>query len=146
MPTGVPRPTTLLRAGGWCAKPKDYAGHTYRSTAEANYAARLNLRLRAGKIRSWERASFYRIEINEIRCGRYTPDFLVTHLDGTEELIEVKGWAARDFVFRFNVFRALHPELWITVVDSNGDPYDPNRRERGPDAVIRKLIRQGRAR
>ena len=146
MPTGIPRPTTLLRAGGWRAKPKENGGYRYRSTAEADYAARLDLLLEAGRILAWRRATFYRIEINGIRCGRYTPDFVIVHRGGSEELIEVKGWAARDFVFRFNVFRASRPDLKITVVDCDGQPYDPNQRARGSDVVVRRLMREGRAR
>lgn len=146
MPTGIPRPTSLLRAGGWRAKPKEYGGYRYRSIAEADYAARLDLLEKTGKIHAWRRATFYRIEINGIHCGRYTPDFVIVHLDGAEELIEVKGWAARDFLFRHNVFRASRPDLKLTVVDCDGQPYDPNRRERGADVAVRRLIREGRAR
>jgi hypothetical protein len=146
MPTGTPRPLSLLRAGGWLAKPKVYDGYRYRSTAEANYAARLDLLVDSGKILDWRRATFYRIEVNGIYCGRYTPDFVIVYLDGSEELIEVKGWAARDFLFRYNVFRASRPDLKITVVDGDGQPYDPNQRRRGSDAAVRKLVREGRAR
>ena len=131
MGKGVARNASMMRQKGpWdVAKPTLYGGIRYRSRAEADYAERLTWLLKDKRIKAWERATFYRIEINGHRCGRYTPDFKVTHLDGTEEIVEVKGWAARDFLFRFNVFRALHPQLKVTVVDSKGMVYDPNKRK-----------------
>jgi hypothetical protein len=131
MGKGVARNLGMLRSkSGWgVARPTLFGGVKYRSRAEADYAERLTWLLKDKRIKAWERAAFYRIEINGRRCGRYTPDFKVTHLDGSEEIVEVKGWAARDFLFRFNVFCALHPGLKVTVVDSKGMVYDPNQRK-----------------
>jgi hypothetical protein len=125
MPRGVPRITDLLRRrGGWSVpQPTEYGGYRYRSRAEARYARRLDLESRAGTIRAWRRADTYPLVVNGRKCGHYTPDFLVTHLDGKQLLIEVKGWAARDFGLRFKLFRALYPELSISIVDGQGRPW-----------------------
>lgn len=112
--------------GGWAvAKPTEYAGVRYPSKGEANEAARLDLKKRAGRIRDWSRAPAFPLVVNGQPCGRYTPDFLVHHLDGTMELLEVKGRPSRDFVLRFRTFKACYPERWITVLDSSGRAFDP---------------------
>jgi hypothetical protein len=131
MGKGIARNLGMLRQKGpWgVAKPTLFNGVKYRSRAEADYAERLTWLLKDKRIKAWKRATFYRIEINGVRCGRYTPDFEVTHLDSSTEIVEVKGWAARDFLFRFNVFCALHPQFKVTVVDSQGKVYDPNKRK-----------------
>jgi hypothetical protein len=136
MGKGIARNLGMLRSKGpWgVAKPTLFV--KYRSRAEADYAERLMWLLKDKRIVAWKRATFYRIEINGHRCGRYTPDFEVTHLDGTTEIVEVKGWAARDFLFRFNVFCALHPQFKVTVVDSQGKVYDPNKRKTRKTAQI----------
>lgn len=62
----------------------------YRSQLERDYAARLELRLRAGEILAWhyEPESFVLGKRN-----RYLPDFRVVEKDGTICFVEVKGWS-----------------------------------------------------
>lgn len=117
--------------GGWSvAQPTTYRGCRYRSKAEANYAGILDLRLAAKDIKAWEREPSFPLIVNGKRCGRYTPDFLVTLKDGTRELIEVKGWAARDFSLRLKVFEALYPAWKVRVVDGQGRPWKASRSAR----------------
>lgn len=126
----------------WGAIPKRYGGVLYPSTGEANYAASLDLRLTGRMIRSWRRAPFFHLTKNGEVCGRYRPDFEITHLDGRLEYVEVKGRMVREFAMRLRFFMACYPELKITVVDGNGVPYDPLARRRGrrlPIAVVRRL-------
>lgn len=55
---------------------------------EARYADELELAKLSGKILEWrfESMTFVLAE----RC-RYTPDFMILHLDGSVELVDVKG-------------------------------------------------------
>jgi hypothetical protein len=127
----------------WGASPKLYRDVKYLSTGEANYAANLDRRKNAGDIRSWGRARTFRLEIDGKQCGRYTPDFKITHLDGREEYVEVKGRRVREFAFRYKVFRQCYPDLWLTVVDTSGQVIDPIARKRGsrlPAAFRRRLV------
>ena len=105
------------------AKKTLYAGVWWRRAAEADRAHKLELQRRAGVIKAWAKAPRFDLVINGKKCGWYTPDFLVTRLDGTQYLIEVKGWAAREFTFRLNVFRALYPTWEVQVVDDKGNPW-----------------------
>ena len=140
MPRGVPRLTEMhRRRGGWSVpQPTTYRGYRYRSRAEANYARTLDLRLAAKDIRAWERAPSFPLIVSVKRCGHYTPDFLVTLDDGAQELIEVKGWAARDFALRLKVFKALFPEWKIRVVDGQGRPWKATRSARALPGSRRK--------
>ena len=140
MPRGVPRLTEMhRRRGGWSVpQPTTYRGYRYRSRAEANYARTLDLRLAAKDIKAWERPLPFRLMVSGNLCGHYTPDFLVTLKDGTKELIEVKGWAARDFVLRLKVFKALYPEWKIRVIDGQGRPWKATRSARALPGLRRK--------
>lgn len=125
--------------GGWSvAQPTIFGGYRYRSKAEADYAANLEVRLDAKDIKAWERAPSFPLIVNGKRCGRYTPDFLVTLRDGTRDLIEVKGWAARDFAFRLKVFEALYPAWKVSVVDGQGRPWKASRSARALPGSRRK--------
>jgi hypothetical protein len=139
----APDPT---RARTWsAARPTEYAGVLYASKAEARRAEVLEMLRRAGKIESWCRARRYPLNVEGELCGHYTPDFLVTYLDGSQELLEVKGRAARDVAFRLNVFRALYPEIPLRVIDGDGNPWKAPRRKRGqvPAALLRRARRNG---
>lgn len=124
-------PLAEFLGAGWRApKRTPYGGVTWRSKAEADEAARLDLKLKAGRIRAWSKAPGFPLVVQGKKIGRYTPDFLVTHLDGREELLEVKGgMVARDFRIRWLLFGALYPERWITAL-RDGHAFDPVARAR----------------
>ena len=141
MAGSAPKPT---RASSWsAARPTEYAGALYDSRAEARRAETLDLLMRAGKISSWWRAPRFDFRVGKIDVGWYTPDFIVEHLDGTLEAIEVKGRASRDLALRLNLFRALYPEIRLSVLDGQGNPWKPARRKRGqiPAALMRRVRR-----
>jgi hypothetical protein len=145
--SSAPDPT---RGSSWStAKPTEHAGVLYDSKAEARRAGALELLRRAGKIASWCRAPRFdlRVGAEDVVVGWYTPDFLVVHLDGTREAIEVKGRASRDLALRLNHFRAQYPEIRLSVLDGDGNPWKPPRRKRGqlPAALLRR-VQRGRAR
>ena len=72
-----------------------YNGYSYDSRAEADYAAELDLRLQAKDIKDWERQ--YKVEMRypmpdgKLICT-YKVDFRVHNLDGSYELVEIKGF------------------------------------------------------
>lgn len=72
----------------------------YDSKAEALYADRLDLMQRAGEIRKWWPHPF------TLKLGdgaKYTPDFMISHNDGSVEIVEIKGhgWAAGMLRFKW---------------------------------------------
>lgn len=54
--------------------------------------------------------------VNGIRVGTHKVDFLLTYIDGTREVREVKGFRVRDFGLRMKLFCALFPEIKYKVV------------------------------
>ncbi|WMJ81955.1 DUF1064 domain-containing protein [Clostridium sp. MB40-C1] len=50
------------------------------------------------------------------RAATYTLDFLVYHLDGHEEYIDVKGYETQQGTFKFKLLKSQHPDMdfkWI---------------------------------
>ena len=96
------------------AAPEDrtYNGIVYHSKAEARTAWTLDRQLQQGQITGWERQVRFPLVVNDQDVGYYTADFVVTHLDATRELIEVKGFFTKEAKFRWRVFLALYQRQW----------------------------------
>lgn len=97
-----------------------YAGATYHSRAEAQYAMELDARKAAGEIRSIRRQVNLDLKVNGAQICRMVVDFLVEFADGHEEWHEVKGWASREWEIKRNLFRAIWPEREYVVIPAAG--------------------------
>ena len=86
------------------------------SKKEAQYAAELDLRIKAKDIRSWERQVKIPIEVNGNHICNYYIDFVVTHNDGEKEYVEVKGIETAECKLRWMLCEALHPDWTMTVI------------------------------
>ena len=88
-----------------------------RSGWEANYCRYLNLIKSAGLITDWayEPDTF---EFEGIRRGTrfYTPDFKLTHPDGTVEYVEIKGWMDPKSKTKLKRMLKYHPKVTVTVI------------------------------
>lgn len=73
------------------ARRTEYEGVMYDSRKEAFYAAKLDLRINAGEVESWERQYPIELESNGEKVGTYYIDFKVVLADGSIEYHEVKG-------------------------------------------------------
>lgn len=98
------------------SRPKSFDGVTYQSSREADYAAELALRVRAGDIRGWRRQVRMPLRVNGLLIATYALDFVVEHCDGSEEYIEVKGYATPLWKLKWSLFQALYPDLRKTIV------------------------------
>jgi len=49
----------------------------------------------------------------------YTPDYLVYYLDGTEELIDVKGFSTQMGLMRRKLFEYFYPNIKLTWIASS---------------------------
>lgn len=94
----------------------EFAGETYHSKREADYAAELNLRLRGGDIAEWVRQVPIPLVVNEHKIGTYVMDFAIKHNDGSLEWIEVKGHETAVFKLKWKLLEALHPDVKKTIV------------------------------
>lgn len=93
----------------------EYAGKWYHSQAEAEYAARLDQRKRAGEIQSWRRQIKIPLDVNGIHVANYWADFEVTLADGSLEVHEVKGVMTETARMKLALFEALYPEIKLIV-------------------------------
>lgn len=86
------------------------------SKKEAQYAAELDLRIKAKDIKSWEKQYKIPIEINGKHICNYFIDFVITHLDGNKEYVEVKGMETEVWKLKWRLVEALHPDWKLTVI------------------------------
>lgn len=90
----------------------EYNGRWYDSGAEAQYAAELDMRMRAGEIEAWVPQKRFEFVVNGVYICSHKVDFELTMSDGTIELHEVKGRESEDWRIRKNL-------LLATIVNPN---------------------------
>lgn len=97
-----------------------YGDYTYASKKEAYQAQELDLLKKAGKIIEWHRQVPIKIEINGGYWRTWVVDFMVEHLDGSKEYIEVKGFETRDYKQKRDAavltFFKNNPDCRLTVI------------------------------
>ena len=102
------------------AKSQTYDGLSYHSKKEAGYAQELDLRVKAKDIKSWRRQVKIPIEVNGFFICNYYIDFVITHNDGWEEWVEVKGFETEVWRLKWKLTEAIFdkdfPERVLTVV------------------------------
>lgn len=94
----------------------EHNGIQYHSKKEAAFAAQLDLRVKAGDIKSWERQVCIALDVNGFHICNYYIDFVVTHNDGVKEYIEVKGFETDVWKMKWKLFEALYAEKENTVL------------------------------
>lgn len=97
-------------------------GITFDSKEEARYYEYLKTKRAAGEIQNFELQPNYILQPSFKRDGRtiraitYTADFLVYHLDGSEEVIDVKGMETQQGIMRRKMFWYEYPDLKLTWI------------------------------
>lgn len=86
------------------------------SKKEAQYAAELDLRLKAKDIKRWQRQVKIPIEVNGYHICNYFIDFVVEHNDGHLEYVEVKGMETDVWKMKWKLCEALHPDWEMTII------------------------------
>ena len=101
------------------AKKAKYNNYIYDSNFEADYAAELDLLLKAGEIKKWERQVNIPLEVNGYLICNYKIDFIVYHNDDIIEYVEIKGIAFPVWKLKWKIFEALYgdkPNVKLTVI------------------------------
>lgn len=93
-----------------------FGQRTYASRAEANYAAELNMRIRANDIKGWEAQVPVEMVVQGVKICKYIIDFVITHTDGSLEYVEVKGFEKPEWKLKWKLFEALYPDLKKTII------------------------------
>ncbi len=97
-------------------------GITFDSKDEGKYYEYLKKLKAQGKILNFELQPKYELQPSFKKYGKthraitYAPDFLIYHVDGTEELIDVKGMSTQQGEMRRKMFDYKYPELKLTWV------------------------------
>ncbi len=102
-----------------------YNGYNYDSRLEASRAYELDVMLKAGQIKDWERQ--YKVELyfynkagDIINFRPWKIDFRVHNLDETYTLEEVKGMELPDFKFKRDILTKIwlpdHPDHDLVVL------------------------------
>jgi Protein of unknown function (DUF1064). len=104
------------------AKKTVIDGIMFDSKAEAQYYVELKLLKRSKKIASFECQPEYELipkfkkNGKTFRAVKYIADFLVTHLDGSEEVVDVKGVLTPVYRLKKTLFESKYPHLTIKEV------------------------------
>lgn len=100
------------------AKKVTIDGITFDSKAEAAYYNRLKILKKAGEIKDFEMQVQFNLlesfehpskktkagEPSRVRAINFTPDFVITELDGSKTVVDVKGMITKDFPLRAKLF------------------------------------------
>ena len=88
-----------------------YNGITYHSKLESAYAQELDIRVKAGDIKSWDRQVKLDLKVNGQHICNYYIDFVIHHNDGTKEFIEVKGFETEVWRLKWKLFEAVFDDF-----------------------------------
>ena len=91
----------------------------YDSKFEAGFAQELEIRKRAGEIKSWEKQKVLDLIVNNYIVCTYKIDFIIYHNDGTIEYTETKGYATPIWRLKWKLFEACYsdlPNVKLTVI------------------------------
>lgn len=93
------------------AKRKEYNGRSYHSTGEANYAATLDLRKKAGEIKLIIPQYKLDIRVNGVHITNYIIDFKVILINDAVELHEFKGCETPEWKLKWKLTEVLLNEI-----------------------------------
>lgn len=107
-------------------------GYTFDSIDESKYYHALLVRKARNEILNFEmQPKFilipgYKKQGKVFRAMTYTPDFLIYHIDGSEELIDIKGFSTQQGELRYKLFNYFYQDKKLTWLARNlkyGDKY-----------------------
>ena len=101
-------------------KPKVYRGRTYHSTLEADYAATLDLKIKAGIVKEWTPQYRLPLYVKDQLVTTYIIDFKVEYTNGKVQLVECKGMELAEWKTKYRLAEILlediEPEAELIIV------------------------------
>ena len=94
----------------------EYKENKYQSRKEARYAFELDVRIKLGEVKSWERQFKLPIIINDTHICNYIVDFRVVLSDGSVSFVEIKGFSTAIFKLKYKLAQVLYPNLTFVLV------------------------------
>lgn len=116
---------TFFKKTKYNSVKQNYNGYIYDSKFEASVAADLDLRVKAGDIKAYDKQFVvefivYRKDGRPYKLGQHRVDFRIHHNDGSFELYEAKGFETADYKRKRKWLEDLwlpeHPDHTYTVV------------------------------
>lgn len=101
------------------AKKQIVNGFRYDSGFEAQYGMFLESELKAKRITKYDRQINLPLVVNDYKVCDYRIDFIVYHLDGTTEYVEVKGYQTDFWKLKWKLFESLfsdNPDIKLTII------------------------------
>ena len=89
---------------------KGLDGSYYASMFEASYANELYARKKNKEIDSYDTQVSFPLVVNGYKIASYIADFVVYHLDGSDEIVETKGLMLPVFRIKWSLMEALYSE------------------------------------
>jgi hypothetical protein len=128
---------------------REYNGHRYHSTLESEFAKQLDLKLRSGLIKSWDKQVKIEINVKMINdepvltsepvielmkrgisayhITNYFMDFVVTNPDNSQTFYETKGMELSVWKLKFRLTEMIfRNKIQLEVIKKQG--YKPNRK------------------
>lgn len=93
------------------AERQTFNGRSYHSKKEADYAANLAWKKKAGEIKEIIPQYKLDLRVNGKHITNYYIDFFVRYTDGRTELIEVKGFETPEWIIKWRLTEALLDQL-----------------------------------
>lgn len=97
-------------------------GITFDSKKEAEYYCKLKLLKQAGEIKDfglqqrYELLPTFRKNGTTYRSITYVADFVIVNLDGTTEVVDIKGVETQVFKIKQKLFEHKYPDLSLKVI------------------------------
>ena len=117
---------------GWTTAKKT---NGYASKFEAGIAQDYKLLKAAKKIKDYREQVTIPLNVNGYHICNYIIDFIVEHLDGTNEYIEAKGYKFPVWVIKWKLFEAImsvaEPTAKLTVIMQNSYGRIPHAKKLG---------------
>lgn len=89
-------------------KRQEYGGHSYMSKLEADVAWQLDMRIKAGEVKSYKRQVKIALDVKGKHICNYIIDFVVKRTDGVTEYLEAKGFETEVWRLKWKLFEALY--------------------------------------
>lgn len=105
-----------FKSNKYGAVKQTYNGYSYHSKKEAEYAAFLDWRIKAGEVEKWERQHKISLDVNGVHIANYFIDFKVYLSDGSVEYVEVKGAESALWIQKWRLTQALYPDYKLVLV------------------------------
>ncbi len=97
-------------------KRKDKGRGEFASIKEAEYEHELHMRFKAKEIKDYAVQVPISLDVNGVHICDYVMDFVITHLDGSMEWGETKGYKTQLWRVKWRLLKALYPYVKITLV------------------------------